>query len=238
MGDQREWHLRVARGATEFSLPDPTRWHTTTQLYRRVAEALCAGDLSRGAQLLDQAVAAERAAFDTVPVQIELPSALAAPSSTPEERPFIAEGESCPTTKAPGLFQRADAILRMTDTSAPVANQRNRPNHHWWDAPEEEAEAGAKKDVEKGEKAGGQGKDAARAPAEAEVEQRDSPEKEAEEEVGREREVARAGSTASPALSSAPQRPPSPPPEGQDVRWTLKSFSAGSSPGRPCPTGP
>ncbi|MDP2308721.1 MAG: hypothetical protein Q8P18_22055 [Pseudomonadota bacterium] len=203
MGDQREWHLRVARGATGFALPDPTRWHKTTQLYRRAAEALCAGDLSRGAHLLDQAVAAERAAFDTVPSQVELPAALAAPSSTPEERPFVAEGEHSPAAKAPALFQRADEILRVTDTSAPVAVERDRPKHHWWDAPEEEEEGGKK----------AESKSVVATPsasAETQKAKPEAPEKQIEEEVAPAKEVAREA----PAVASAPPasspKPPAP----------------------------
>ncbi len=141
MGDQRDWHLRVARGATGFTLPDPTRWHRSTLLYRRAAEALCAGDLARGAHLLDQAVTAERATWETVPAQVELPSSLAAPTTSPEERPFVSEGETTPATQAPALFQRADTILRVTTTSALVPVNRNNPTHHWWDVVEEEVEA-------------------------------------------------------------------------------------------------
>ncbi|MES2639013.1 MAG: hypothetical protein V4850_06005 [Myxococcota bacterium] len=215
MADQRDWHLRVARGATGFTLPDPTRWHKTTQLYRRAAESLCAGDLSRGALLLDQAVAAERAAFETVPVQVDLPSALLAPSSSAEERPFVAEGESCPATQAPALFQRADAILRVTDTSAPVPVWRNQRNHHWWDGPEEEE---AKKDDKKGDKKGaGTAEKAAEpkstsAPAKADAEsgakKEETPEKVAEEEVTSAKDVAREVTTAAAPASAAPRKAP------------------------------
>jgi len=215
MADQRDWHLRVARGATGFTLPDPTRWHKTTQLYRRAAESLCAGDLSRGALLLDQAVAAERAAFETVPVQVELPSTLLAPSTSPEERPFVADGESCPATQAPALFQRADAILRVTETSAPVPVWRNQRNHHWWDGPEEEeAEKGGKNAEKKGAKKGAEAHDkaaemkATAAPAKADSQtgaekKVETPEKVAEEEVSSARDVAREVTT---APGSAPPR--------------------------------
>jgi hypothetical protein len=150
MADRRDWHLLVARGATGFTLPDPTRWHHATLLYRRAAEALCAGDIGRGAQLLDQAVAAERATFETVPAQVELPGSLAAPTMGPEERPFVSEGETCPATKAPALFQQADAILRVTTTSPEVPVRRDNPTHNWWDVAEEEkADAAGKKDAKK-----------------------------------------------------------------------------------------
>ncbi len=145
LAEKRDWWLRVSRGKPGFTLPDPTRWHAAALLYRRAAATLCAGDIGRGAQLLDQAVRAERAAFDTVPVQVELPSSLTAPSATPDERPFVDEGETAPPTAAPGLFKTADTILRMSDTSDLLPVARNNPVHHWWDAPEEEKPEDAKK---------------------------------------------------------------------------------------------
>jgi len=150
MAGRPDWQLLVARGAAGFTLPDPTRWHRTTLLYRRAAEALCAGDIGRGAQILDQAVTAERATFETVPDQVELPASLSAPTTGPEERPFVSEGETCPATKAPALFQQADAILRVTTTSPDVASRRDNPTHNWWDVAEDEkVEAAGKKDAKR-----------------------------------------------------------------------------------------
>lgn len=140
LADQRDWWMRVARGKPGFTLPDPTRWRETTLLYKRAAAAACAGDLGRAAHVLDQAVRAERAAFDTVPVQVELPSTISAPSASPEERPFIDEGDTAPPTHAPELFRTADAILRVTETGEQLPVVRNNPVHNWWETPEEDAE--------------------------------------------------------------------------------------------------
>lgn len=149
MADRREWWLQVARGKPGFTLPDPTRWHKAALLYKRAAEAVCAGDLGRGGHLLDAAVRAERAAFETVPTQVDLPSTLSAPTAAPDERPFVDEGETAPPTQAPAVMKTADTILRVTTTSDAVPVLRNNPVHHWWDAPEEEKPADAKKDGKK-----------------------------------------------------------------------------------------
>lgn len=203
LGDHRDWHMRVARGAT--TVPDPTRWHKTTQLHRRAAEALCAGDLSRGAHLLDQAVAAERAAFETVPAQVELASDITAPDSTPEQRPFVTEGETCPATKAPALFQRADAILHVTETSVRIPGLRSRRLHHWWDTAEDEVDGGDKKDSKTGGgKNAGKAEAVPSAPSLAATETVEKPaelhEKHAEQTLLPARDVAR-------EFAAAPQKP-------------------------------
>jgi hypothetical protein len=136
---RRKWWHQVGRREPGFGLPDPTRWRRTAQIYKRAAEALCAGDISRGAHLLDQAVAAERAAFETVPDQVELPERLVAPRALPEERPFVADGETCPARQAPEILQQADAIVRVSDRMAEMPVPETRRTHRWWEAPEDEA---------------------------------------------------------------------------------------------------
>ena len=139
LADRRDWWVQVSRGKPSFTLPDPTRWHASALQYKRAAEALCAGDIGRGAHLLDAAVRAERAAFESMPVQVELPSSVSAARAGPEERPFVDEGEAAPPTQAPGLFKVADTILRVTQSSELLPVTRNNPTHNWWEAPEEEA---------------------------------------------------------------------------------------------------
>lgn len=140
LADNRDWWLRVSRGKPGFTLPDPKRWRDATLLYRRAAAAACAGDLGRAAHVLDQAVRAERAAFQSVPVQVELPHDLSAATATPDERAFVDEGEAAPPTHAPELFRTADTILRVTESGEQVPVTRNLPLHNWWEAPEEDAE--------------------------------------------------------------------------------------------------
>ena len=148
MADRREWWQRVARGKPGFHLPDPTRWHAVAHQYKKAADAICAGDLGRGAHILDNAVRAERAAFEAVPDQVELPALLAAPEAQVDERPFIEAGEGCPPTQAPEIGRLANEIVRVSDTMEPFGVARDNPVHHWWDAPEEEAEDPKKKKPE------------------------------------------------------------------------------------------
>jgi hypothetical protein len=144
MADRREWWLRVARQKPGFELPDPTRWRNVALAYKRAALAACAGDIGRGAQLLEQAVRAERAAFQSVPVQVELPSTVHAAEESAEEAHFIEEGETAPPTEAPDILRAADRIARVTETSEAVGVLPNNPTHAWWGAVEEEEPADTK----------------------------------------------------------------------------------------------
>ncbi len=157
LAEHREWFRRAGRREHGFTLPDPTRWRHATQIYRRATDALCGGDLGRGAQLLEQAVAAERAAFASVPKQVDIPDATRAPAAAPEACAQLEEGDACPPTHAPGILHAADAIIRVTETAPALLVPATSRTHRWWEVAEveeatkkaekkgaEQAEAGAR----------------------------------------------------------------------------------------------
>jgi hypothetical protein len=140
MGREREWFKAVAKGAEGYHKPDPTRWHASARLFKQAADAMCTGNLGRGALLLEQAVAAEQAAFESVPkmVQADLDreeSAAAAPDATFQ----VNDEAGCITCKRPDEIKIADKILAIQDTvqaTPPIG----RPKRRWWDAEQEEEE--------------------------------------------------------------------------------------------------
>lgn len=147
MLDQRQWYKEVARGQHGFHLPDTTRWHESAELYKRAASSMCNGNLGRGAQLLEQALEAERAAYKSMPIQVknELDEADKTASSTPQELPHVVAETVCPTTKAPAELKYADRILGMSDQ---LEDSPPLPVMRWWseeieeEEEEEEAEDG------------------------------------------------------------------------------------------------
>jgi hypothetical protein len=216
MTRSRQWFHRVGRREPGFTLPDPTRWRRTALLYKRAGEALCAGDLGRGAHLLDQAVAAERAAFETIPAQVEVPVEVVAPDTGAEERPFVTDGESAPATQAPGLFQKADAIVRITDHSEELPVPETRRTHRWWEAPEADEEAkqaAAKKAGEK--KASEAAQESGERPAVRTAVARDGADRARDEEQGetrrREQGVDGARATAPAVAAPGPEAALAPP---------------------------
>ena len=139
MLDQRQWYKEVARGKHGFTLPDTTRWHESAELYKRAAQSMCNGNLGRGAQLLEQALEAERAAYKSMPIQVqhELDEKDKKAASTPQELPHVISETVCPTAATPTELKYADRILGMSDQledSPPV------PIFRWWEPSVEEEE--------------------------------------------------------------------------------------------------
>ncbi|MFT5684415.1 MAG: hypothetical protein ACI8RZ_005356 [Myxococcota bacterium] len=148
MLDQRQWYKEVARGQSGYHLPDTTRWHESAELYKRAANSMCNGNLGRGAQLMEQALEAERAAYKSMPIQVkqELDEKDKSASSTPQELPHVISATVCPTTGAPGELKYADRILGMSDQ---LEDSPPLPIMRWWkeeieeEKEEEEVEGGA-----------------------------------------------------------------------------------------------
>ncbi len=116
MGREREWFKGVARGADGYHLPDLTRWHESAELYKRAGEALCNGNLGRGAELLKQAAAAEQAAFESVPVFVKVTlDEHEQAASSPENADVINDEASCAGCSKPQGLRIADRILAISD---------------------------------------------------------------------------------------------------------------------------
>lgn len=140
MGREREWFKAVAKGAEGYHTPDPTRWHESARLFKQAAEALCAGNLGRGAILLEQAAEAEHAAFESVPkmVQTDLDreeSAEAAPDATFQ----VNDEAGCAACEKPEELKIANKILAVQDT-VQATPPLGRPKRRWWDEELEEEE--------------------------------------------------------------------------------------------------
>jgi len=140
MGREREWFKQVAKGTDGYHLPDPTRWHECAQLFQRAAEALCNGNLGRGAQLLERATEVEEAVFESVPTMVkeDLEKHECA-QAAPDEMFHINDEAGCSTRDKPQDLKYAEKILAVRDKmeSTPPLPIRNRM---WWEEKEEEEE--------------------------------------------------------------------------------------------------
>lgn len=152
---QRVWFDEVGRGKTGFGLPDPRRWRLPASLYRKALEAIASGNLARAGDLVDQAVEAERAAFRSVPTQVDLPDGARSADRPPDERPFIGAGTSCGPRHETELVNVAQTIERWSDHAEPVLTPPS-AEKTWF---EKEPEADGRKDDAK--------KDAKKAAAES-----------------------------------------------------------------------
>jgi len=141
MGREREWFKAVAKGAEGYHLPDPTRWHACAQLFMRAADALCNGNLGRGAQLLQQASAAEQAAFDSAPKMVKSTldqdeCAVAAPKEVFE----VNDEAGCSTRDRPQGLSWGEKILAVQEKMPPTPPLKARRRQNWWEEEEEEEE--------------------------------------------------------------------------------------------------
>jgi hypothetical protein len=140
MSREREWFKGVAKGADGYHLPDLTRWHESAELYKKAGDALCGGNLGRGADLLNQAAAAEQAAFDSVPkfVKVTLDENEQA-AGAPEIAQAANDESSCAGCAKPSDLKVADKILAIQDkmeATPPLSRRKSR----WFDEELEEEE--------------------------------------------------------------------------------------------------
>ena len=136
-----EWFREVAKGDHDFSLPEPERWRDCASLYKKAGQALCRGDVSRGKQLLEEALKKEDAARDALPEQVEERLDTnekvmnGSPVSTATEG-----GEVCPSIKTPKDLSIADKILSVRSTVRKASPVRRTPAYNWWEEIEESEE--------------------------------------------------------------------------------------------------
>jgi hypothetical protein len=138
---RKDWRHEVGRGEPGFNLPDATRWGRPALLYRRAAEALGSGHLGRAAELLEQALEADRAALGAVPGQVDLDRADRVPARAPDALPFVEAGEGSLAVNAGSAVRAADAILKVARVADPVPVPPNERLHAWWLTEEDEEEA-------------------------------------------------------------------------------------------------
>ena len=137
--NRSEWFRRLQRGEKGIALPEPTRWAVPAILYKRAADAVCAGELGRGTELLRQAVESDRATMKAVPGQVALTEKERAPAREPAETMEVQSGEGCTPTTAPQIDQLANRVVAESDTADAVTLYRQPRQHAWWTLQEEDA---------------------------------------------------------------------------------------------------
>jgi hypothetical protein len=120
--------------------PDPTRWREVARKYEEAAAQICRGALGRGAQLVDEALDAEKHTVDSLTELID---------STDLEQHVEAErgagsavppDAACGSMSIPGeIKDLSDKIQRVTEKPEEVPGRR-RVADPWWTEEEEEEE--------------------------------------------------------------------------------------------------
>jgi hypothetical protein len=125
--------------------PEPQRWATVAKEYRLAIEALCRGQLSRGAQLLERAMDTERATLDAVPhglgIHTDEEGLRGQQGYGPEADGHGGDSDGCPERERPEAYGLAGEIERFTHTARPLRQIRVVPHATpWWEEEEEEEE--------------------------------------------------------------------------------------------------
>jgi len=150
VGNRDKWERQLSLEHHGYKLPTPTRWHECAHLFKQAAQALCSGNLSRGAQLLDQALEAERVAQDSYPEFLLNQARMdpTVPYQGPDEVQAVDSGEGCPKMELPKGIHIADKIMAVRTDADPVRERQPEKRHDWWQKEEDDGdkpEDGAKK---------------------------------------------------------------------------------------------
>ncbi len=125
--------------------PEPERWAAVAKEYRQAIEALCRGDLARGARLLERAMDTEHKAIEAVPHGLGLhpdeAGAQAEAALGPQATDGVDEGEGCPECERSADLKAAREIERFTHTARPLRGIKvELHTTPWWEEEEEEEE--------------------------------------------------------------------------------------------------
>lgn len=202
----RSWYRAVAAGRDGYFAPDATRFHEAARFFKEAAEAMCRGNLSRGAQLLERALGAEQAALDTVPRQVRehLSEEQKAGPGYPSELPQSLDAAALPPCAVPEALDIADHILALEDRFLDTPPRRVRRQEWWWN----EGELGAEDDEDDEDKPEGR-------PPEAEPEEE---EEEEPAEIAPEEQPAEPAPPPAPAEHAPAETPPRSPPSTERPR--------------------
>ncbi len=152
MQNHRVWFDEVAHKKTGFTLPDPTRWRTVARHYRMAAQSLARGNIGQAVQHLDRAMHAEKAAFASLPAQVNLDHTFDNDARSPTAQ--VHAGDGCTPREVTEAVQIAEQIERVAALSEPEGLPRSRKP--WWGTEEsEDDEENKKKNGDKnGDKTG------------------------------------------------------------------------------------
>lgn len=133
------WRAISDNHKPEVTLPEPTRWHESARLYEEAAYQLCRGDLSRGAQLVEQGMESERRAFEAVGSQIGVDD-LGPDEEGPATLGAVGEDQGCSPTDMPAEIESLASSIQSTVSEFKTQPIMKRKPDPWWTLDEEEEE--------------------------------------------------------------------------------------------------
>ncbi len=143
-GANWEWWRQVADShATDWSKPEPTRWHTTAQYYDHAARVLCSGDLKQGQIWIERAMAEEDRHWNALSDNVVDTNSLEFQAQSKWESlwvdSLVAETPATGACELPPDIALADEIRSVEQTMDDPMNRRRRRDP-WWTLEEEKEE--------------------------------------------------------------------------------------------------
>jgi hypothetical protein len=143
---QDQWKYAIADNHKEdITKPDPKRWHAASQLYEDAIHKLSRGEMTLGRQLVEQAIDAERKAFDRLTHIVNVDDIESIEDLPAALRDASMEGAQ-PRDPPTEDLRLANDIQNTDDQMKdPPVRMTKRP---WWEEEEEEDEENADKKPE------------------------------------------------------------------------------------------
>lgn len=135
-----EWWRQVADANKPwFKKPEPKRWHDAAKLYKEASKHLARGDLQRGKQVMERAIAEESKQLDGLTELVDQSDLDFAARPDVGWLESIVTGSPEAPCALPDDIKLADEILQVMDTVVDPMNRRRRRDP-WWTLEEEEEE--------------------------------------------------------------------------------------------------
>ncbi|MEZ4318051.1 MAG: hypothetical protein R3F61_11125 [Myxococcota bacterium] len=120
--------------------PAPKRWIEAAKLYESAAKALCSGQLHRGQALVDQAVKADKRAFEQAEALVQWDKRLEDTGATMDSIPQASADTACTDCPEPEALRLAHEIQEVTENVHKGIKGERRELDPWWMEEEEEEE--------------------------------------------------------------------------------------------------
>ena len=126
----------------DVTKPKPTRWIESAALYEKAIQQLCRGNLHRGASVFEQALEAEKRAFDDLTSLIDVSDIdeINVATSAPGSLDDIVPNQACGVCDVPEEIEIARRLQLVTEVAQNAMNRKRKGDPYWTLEEEEEEE--------------------------------------------------------------------------------------------------
>ena len=141
-GDEKmrtAWRSIADQHNEEVTKPEPMRFNEAAKIYEEAAAQMCRGALSRGTELMQRAMNAERKAFEGVGKQIGVKD-LSPDEEGPAAMNEVKPAQACAPCDVPETIEKTASDIQNNNTEFKDQPVKKRQADPWWTLEEEEEE--------------------------------------------------------------------------------------------------